>query len=98
MAKLFATEAAQQVIDAAVQIFGGLGVVRGVTVVAALSRNPGTTHLRRRKRGAEADHCFLRCLRRQRWEYSLASLRACLVTERTCIELKIRLDEIISWN
>jgi acyl-CoA dehydrogenase len=32
MAKLFATETAQQVIDAAVQIFGGLGVVRGVTV------------------------------------------------------------------
>jgi len=32
MAKLYATEAAQQVIDAAVQIFGGLGVVRGVTV------------------------------------------------------------------
>ncbi len=32
MAKLFATEAAQQVIDAAVQTFGGLGVVRGVTV------------------------------------------------------------------
>jgi len=32
MAKLFATEAAQQVVDAAVQIFGGLGVVRGVTV------------------------------------------------------------------
>lgn len=32
MAKLFATESAQQVIDAAVQIFGGLGVVRGVTV------------------------------------------------------------------
>jgi len=32
MAKLFATEAAQQVIDQAVQIFGGLGVVRGVTV------------------------------------------------------------------
>ena len=32
MAKLFATEAAQQVIDAAVQVFGGLGVVRGVTV------------------------------------------------------------------
>jgi hypothetical protein len=32
MAKLFATEAAQQVIDAAVQLFGGLGVVRGVTV------------------------------------------------------------------
>ncbi|HEX7271469.1 MAG TPA: acyl-CoA dehydrogenase family protein [Casimicrobiaceae bacterium] len=32
IAKLFATESAQQVIDAAVQIFGGLGVVRGVTV------------------------------------------------------------------
>jgi acyl-CoA dehydrogenase len=32
MAKLFATESAQQVIDAAVQIFGGLGVVRGVPV------------------------------------------------------------------
>jgi acyl-CoA dehydrogenase len=32
MAKLFATEAGQQVIDAAVQIFGGLGVVRGMPV------------------------------------------------------------------
>ena len=32
MAKLFATETAQQVIDGAVQLFGGLGVVRGVTV------------------------------------------------------------------
>jgi acyl-CoA dehydrogenase len=32
VAKLFATESAQQVIDAAVQIFGGLGVVRGMTV------------------------------------------------------------------
>ncbi len=32
MAKLFATEAAQQVIDEAVQIFGGLGVVRGMAV------------------------------------------------------------------
>ncbi|HKU85228.1 MAG TPA: acyl-CoA dehydrogenase family protein [Casimicrobiaceae bacterium] len=32
MAKLFATEAAQHVIDAAVQVFGGLGVVRGVAV------------------------------------------------------------------
>jgi len=32
MAKLFATEAAQQVVDSAVQIFGGLGVVRGMTV------------------------------------------------------------------
>ncbi len=32
MAKLAATEGAQQVIDAAVQIFGGMGVVSGVTV------------------------------------------------------------------
>ena len=32
MAKLYATEAAQQVIDSAVQVFGGLGVVHGVTV------------------------------------------------------------------
>jgi len=32
MAKLFATEAAQEVIDAAVQMFGGLGIVRGMTV------------------------------------------------------------------
>ena len=32
MAKLFATETAQQVIDKAVQIFGGMGVVSGVKV------------------------------------------------------------------
>ncbi|HYH22491.1 MAG TPA: acyl-CoA dehydrogenase family protein [Azospirillum sp.] len=32
MAKLYATEAAQRVIDAAVQIFGGLGVTRGQIV------------------------------------------------------------------
>jgi acyl-CoA dehydrogenase len=32
MAKLYATESAQEVIDAAVQLFGGLGVVRGTTV------------------------------------------------------------------
>lgn len=32
MAKLYATESAQEVIDAAVQIFGGLGLVRGVPV------------------------------------------------------------------
>lgn len=32
MAKLFATEAAQQAIDAAVQVFGGLGVVHGMAV------------------------------------------------------------------
>ena len=32
MAKLFATESAQRVIDSAVQLFGGLGVVQGMTV------------------------------------------------------------------
>jgi acyl-CoA dehydrogenase len=32
MAKMFATEAAQGVIDAAVQLFGGLGVTKGVKV------------------------------------------------------------------
>ncbi len=32
MAKLFATESAQQVIDRAVQVFGGMGVVSGVKV------------------------------------------------------------------
>lgn len=32
MAKLFATESAQRVIDEAVQLFGGLGVVHGATV------------------------------------------------------------------
>jgi acyl-CoA dehydrogenase len=34
MAKLYATEAAQRIIDAAVQLHGGLGVVRGVKVEA----------------------------------------------------------------
>ena len=32
MAKLFATESAQQVIDTAVQLFGGLGVKSGMPV------------------------------------------------------------------
>ena len=32
MAKLFATESAQEVVDAAVQMFGGLGVVKGMAV------------------------------------------------------------------
>ncbi len=34
MAKLYATEAAQRVIDSAVQLHGGLGVTRGITVEA----------------------------------------------------------------
>ena len=56
MAKLFATEAAQQVIDDAVQMFGGLGVVSGRAGGAAVPRDPRAAHLRRRERGAEADH------------------------------------------
>jgi acyl-CoA dehydrogenase len=32
MAKMFATEAAQRVIDRAVQLFGGAGVTKGVKV------------------------------------------------------------------
>jgi acyl-CoA dehydrogenase len=38
MAKMFATEAAQQVIDDAVQIFGGLGVKKG-NIVEQLYRD-----------------------------------------------------------
>lgn len=53
MAKLFATEQAQQVIDQAVQLFGGLGVVHGVTVerlyrdVRALRIYEGTTEVQK---------------------------------------------------
>lgn len=53
MAKLFATEQAQQVVDQAVQLFGGLGVVRGVTVerlyrdVRALRIYEGTTEVQK---------------------------------------------------
>jgi acyl-CoA dehydrogenase len=53
MAKLFATEAAQQVIDQAVQIWGGLGVVSGVTVeklyreVRALRIYEGTSEIQK---------------------------------------------------
>ena len=56
MAKLSATEGAQQVIDAAVQIFGGLGVVSGAPGGDAVPRNPRAAHLRRRDRSAAADH------------------------------------------
>ncbi|HEY7676699.1 MAG TPA: acyl-CoA dehydrogenase family protein [Candidatus Methylomirabilis sp.] len=51
MAKLFATESAQQVIDAAVQLFGGLGVARGMPVeqlyreIRALRIYEGTTEV-----------------------------------------------------
>jgi acyl-CoA dehydrogenase len=53
MAKLFATEQAQIVIDQAVQLFGGLGVVRGVTVerlyrdVRALRIYEGTSEVQK---------------------------------------------------
>ncbi len=53
MAKLFATESAQEVIDQAVQIFGGLGVVSGVAVeklyreIRALRIYEGTSEIQR---------------------------------------------------
>ena len=53
MAKLFATEAAQEVIDQAVQIFGGIGVVSGVTVeklyreIRALRIYEGTSEIQK---------------------------------------------------
>ncbi len=60
MAKLFATESAQRVVDAAVQMWGGLGVVRGVTVerlyreIRALRIYEGTSEVLRLVLGAEA--------------------------------------------
>jgi acyl-CoA dehydrogenase len=53
MAKLFATEAAQRIVDRAVQLHGGLGVVRGVAVerlyreVRALRIYEGTSEIQR---------------------------------------------------
>lgn len=53
MAKLYATEAAQRVIDAAVQIFGGNGVVVGNVVerlyreIRALRIYEGATEIQR---------------------------------------------------
>jgi acyl-CoA dehydrogenase len=53
MAKMFATEGAQRIIDRAVQLFGGLGVVRGSTVerlyrsVRALRIYEGTTEIQK---------------------------------------------------
>jgi acyl-CoA dehydrogenase len=53
MAKMFATEAAQRIIDRAVQLFGGLGVVRGAVVerlyrsVRALRIYEGTTEIQK---------------------------------------------------
>ena len=53
MAKMYATEAAQRVIDAAVQLWGGLGVVSGVPVerlyreIRALRIYEGTTEIQK---------------------------------------------------
>jgi acyl-CoA dehydrogenase len=53
MAKMFATEAAQRVIDRALQLFGGLGVVRGGVTerlyrsVRALRIYEGTTEIQK---------------------------------------------------
>jgi acyl-CoA dehydrogenase len=53
MAKLFATEAAQQVIDSAVQLFGGIGVTSGSTVerlyreIRALRIYEGTSEIQK---------------------------------------------------
>jgi acyl-CoA dehydrogenase len=53
MAKLFATEAAGRIVDAAVQLHGGLGVVRGVKVeelyreVRALRIYEGTSEIQK---------------------------------------------------
>ncbi len=53
MAKLYATDAAQQVIDSAVQLFGGIGVVSGVAVerlyreIRALRIYEGTSEIQK---------------------------------------------------
>jgi len=53
MAKLFATEAAQQVIDSAVQLFGGIGVTSGSAVerlyreIRALRIYEGTSEIQK---------------------------------------------------
>jgi acyl-CoA dehydrogenase len=57
MAKLYATEAAQRVIDDAVQLFGGRGVVVGETVERLYRGNPRAAHLRGHERDPEAGHC-----------------------------------------
>ena len=60
MAKLYATESAQHVVDSAVQLWGGLGVVRGTTVerlyreVRALRIYEGTSEVLQLVIGADA--------------------------------------------
>ncbi len=53
MAKMFATEAAQRVIDRAVQLHGGARRHQGRQGRGALPRDPRAAHLRGRDRGAE---------------------------------------------
>ena len=57
MAKMFATEAAQRVIDRAVQLHGGAGVTQGRQGRGALPRDPRAAHLRGRDRSAEDRDC-----------------------------------------
>ena len=55
-AKLFATEAAGRIIDQAVQIHGGSGLVRGISRRATVSRRARAAHLRRHFRNSKARH------------------------------------------
>ena len=55
MAKWHASEGAQQVIDAAVQLYGGMGVQSGIGRRDAVSRDSRAAHLRRRDRSAAID-------------------------------------------
>ena len=56
MAKMGATEAAQRVIDRAVQLHGARGVTSGRQGRGTLPRHPRAPHLRGRERNPEADH------------------------------------------
>ena len=56
MAKLYASEIAFEVIDEALQIFGGLGVVRGTVVERLLRQARAFPHFRRYQRNPAPDH------------------------------------------
>ena len=56
MAKMYATEAAQRIVDRAVQLFGGLGVVRGSAVERLYRERARPPHLRGHHRDPEAHH------------------------------------------
>ena len=55
-AKFYATEAAQRIVDEAVQIHGGAGLVRGSRGRAPLPRRARAAHLRGHHRNPEAHH------------------------------------------